>query len=101
MKEILESAAPVPTTPMADRLRQRVPITQTILVYFLNTEMKSQQLNKLARSLGFKLAMAHTAQVTHVVVCLNETAHAIKEEYPVIYSAILLGQFIVDYKCKY
>ena len=100
MKGILETASPVPTTPLSDRLRQRQQTTQTLLVYFLNIDMKSQKLSKLGRSLGFKVALSHTHQVTHVVVKLSESTHAIKEEYPTIYSAVLLGQFIADHKCK-
>lgn len=99
MKNILEETTSVPTTPInPNRLRQR-PVTQLAYVYFLNTELKFPQLNKLGRSLGFKLTSSHTNQVTHIVVKLNEANSGIKKSFPAFYSAVLLGQFIVDYKC--
>lgn len=98
MKRALESSTVVPITPSnPDRLRQNL---QTVQLFILNPEKKSQpRLNKLARTLGFKLVSTFTSQVSHVAVRLDEPSNVIKAN-PQFYSAVLQGNFIVDFKCK-
>ena len=101
MKAALESvtrSVGTPVTPYnSERLRQTL---QAVQLFVLNAEKKSQpRLNKLARTLGFKLIANYSSQVTHVAVRLEDPSHVIKANAH-FYSAVLQGQFIVDFKCK-
>lgn len=97
MIKALEVAKTTPVTPcQPDRLRIS---TQGIQLYVLNPEKKSQpKLNKTARMLGVKLTQTYSSQVTHVIVRLEDSSTVIKAN-PHFYSAVLQGQFIVDFKC--
>lgn len=99
MKKALECSTLATVTPSnPDRLR---PIQQSIQLFILNPEKKSQpRLNKLARTLGFKLVPTFSSQVTHVAVRLEDSSSLIKTN-PHFYSAVLQGHFILDFKCKF
>lgn len=97
MKKALESSTVSVTPSHPDRLRQNL---QAVQLFILNPEKKSQpRLNKLARTLGFKLVSTYSSQVSHVAVRLDEPSNIIKAN-PLFYSAVLQGHFIVDFKCK-
>lgn len=53
---------------------------------------------KLGKTLGFKLVPSYSSRVTHVVV-RPEDFEAGKYR-PVLFSAVLQGQWIVDFKCN-
>jgi hypothetical protein len=99
MKAALESSAIASTSSYTERTISRTTL-QTIQLYVLNPEKKSQpRLNKLARTLSFKLASTNSSQVTHVAIRLDEPSNVIKAN-PHFYSAVLQGHFIVDFKCN-
>lgn len=95
MKAALESSTIVHST---HSYTERTT-SQIIQLFVLNLEKKSQpRLNKLARTLSFKLVSTYSSQVTHVAVRLGDPSNVIKAN-PHFYSAVLQGHFIVDFKC--
>ena len=99
MKSALEASTSVSTiaTPSnPDRVRGPM----NVHLFILNPEKKTQpRLNKLARSLGFKLTSTYSSQVTHLAVRLEDPVKLIKNN-PLFYSSVLQGIFIVDFQCK-
>lgn len=100
MKAALECSTIVPTPSNSERSTSRTTL-QTIQLYVLNPEKKSQpKLNKLARTLSFKLTPTYSSQVTHVAVRLDDPSNVIKANSH-FYSSVLQGHFIVDFKCNF
>lgn len=99
MSAALQTSTIMPVTPSnPDRTNFRTS-SQTVCLFLLNTEKKSlQRLNKLARMLSFKLAATYSSSITHVAVRLDDPGNGIKANAH-FYSAVLQGQFIVDFKC--
>ncbi|XP_057380991.1 BRCA1-associated RING domain protein 1-like isoform X2 [Daphnia carinata] len=94
----LQTSMIIPATPSnPDRTNVRTTL-QTICLFVLNMGKKSYPgLSKLARNLNFKIATTYSSSVTHLAVRLDDPINAIKANAH-FYSAVLLGQFIVDFK---
>jgi len=75
------------------------PPDRAIILYGLNLEKKlMQHYGKLARLLGIKVVNSYSSKVTHVLVQIDDPHAKLHTNF---FSAVLLGQYIIDQKCKY